>query len=98
MGLLKPPEHRPQLRVQGDRPVRQLQPSVQKGDLTPGQVRDLLPGQALQPGQPEHHGLRAGLFPLQQTAQGGLLQPLCLFPFLSHDAVPLSSGLLVMNA
>ncbi len=92
-GLMEPPEDGADLRVQGAPPGRQLQPLVQKRDLVPGQGGDLLPRQALQPGQTEDQALRPRLLPLQQAAQGGLFQPPALFlqsrSLLSLQAVTL---------
>ena len=78
-GLLKLPEERTHLLVQGHHPARKLQPVIQEGNLIPSQGGDFLPGQPLQPGKTEHQSLRSRLLLLQQTAQGGFVQPSVLF-------------------
>lgn len=61
VGLVQPPQSRPQIRVQRDHPVRQFQPVIQKGYLFPGQGGDFIPGQAGLPGQPQYDDFRADM-------------------------------------
>ena len=89
MGLEQPPQAGADLCFQWDHPVRQFQAVIQKRHLLPGQVRYLVPGKALLPGQAEHHALRAGRLGLQDPAHGGLVRPV-------HHIFP-HGGLLIVT-